>query len=725
MSSLPAGSLKDSEKRAPRRMKGIGFEVEEMMKLFLVIIIGLGVVILIIAASGGLSALLTEFCARNPQICGGINPNQAADYETAKASVDSLVCAINSVAKGENLCTQYSTASLTPTGIQGFAIGSNINPSVRCENKNVVTQQVKPQEIPISYNAELTNSNYFGCTPISGGYKCFTCNSGKLVPVQYNTIDAVFVKRLTMADGQQMSNYFYCNPFIDTDGREYYDCYDCKSGRRTEIQGEKKCQVIISGKCEISSTSNYVCTVSDFQLPQKVDKMWIMTYGDPKFITYWQVFPMQQNTWTFKVDARIHAAIIFATALPPTKIVGTFAQVAFKHISVSAFNKLTGKVITEATKKTISDEFSKEIYQYAFKRATEQKLKALVKGVTLEGSALALEYVRSISAKYIPDENSFILKSPYQDKEPFKLVSELDGKPVFIEWKLSALSVGSSMTDTAHLVSPCKIDSMEVKKMAVVCNQYVKNAKTGIIDCVSPVKLEKNGVLSYIKSIFSSGTEPSCDISNYIYIPSKETEFINNIDRMKSTSAKTLGQELFGSQFSFSKCAEESSTDPGDILINQDYLDYIERTAKKEKTTIEGYKYSISGCDENEDKIPDKIEIDYQGKQQLIMDSDYDGFFDSYALKGCTTDAVIISNLKKTAVSNDYNYCNHANGQYGNYLQWAGYGLSITSAIVAAFVPGAQIYSISVGVAAIASTSAAIAGEYDQYKEGWPGKLGA
>ncbi|MEM7815821.1 MAG: hypothetical protein QXN71_01745, partial [Candidatus Aenigmatarchaeota archaeon] len=82
-------------KKSSHSRKGIGFEVEEMMKLFLVIIIGLGIVVLIIATSGGIKNLIDEFCAKNPGICGQTQTQK--DYNTARASFNALVLAHNCV----------------------------------------------------------------------------------------------------------------------------------------------------------------------------------------------------------------------------------------------------------------------------------------------------------------------------------------------------------------------------------------------------------------------------------------------------------------------------------------------------------------------------------------------------------------------------------------------------------------------------------------------------
>lgn len=51
-------------------MKGQSWQIEEMLKIFLVMVVFLGAVLLIIASTGGLNSVLEEFCLKNPTWCG-------------------------------------------------------------------------------------------------------------------------------------------------------------------------------------------------------------------------------------------------------------------------------------------------------------------------------------------------------------------------------------------------------------------------------------------------------------------------------------------------------------------------------------------------------------------------------------------------------------------------------------------------------------------------------
>lgn len=53
-----------------RMMKGQGWEIEEMLKIILVLVIFAGSLLIIIALWGGLSETLQAFCLKNPSWCG-------------------------------------------------------------------------------------------------------------------------------------------------------------------------------------------------------------------------------------------------------------------------------------------------------------------------------------------------------------------------------------------------------------------------------------------------------------------------------------------------------------------------------------------------------------------------------------------------------------------------------------------------------------------------------
>jgi len=51
-------------------VKGVSFQIEEMIKLLAVMFVFLGLVLIIISATGGMNEVLDVFCQQNPSWCG-------------------------------------------------------------------------------------------------------------------------------------------------------------------------------------------------------------------------------------------------------------------------------------------------------------------------------------------------------------------------------------------------------------------------------------------------------------------------------------------------------------------------------------------------------------------------------------------------------------------------------------------------------------------------------
>ena len=806
---------------SPKRIRGTGFEVEEMMKLFLVIIIGLAVVILIIAVSGGLSSLLTEFCAKNPTICGGEDPNSKANYETAKASVDALVCAINSVAKGKDLCSTVlaSTGSSTTTqaigrnfGLTGFAIGDQ-QPSAKCEEKSTVTktrtvsaafyatdassadavckqsycgndatctandlksssltfERIRPKGTLLECTCETTmgsaqRQTVYGIDRHHAHRACMDlfpsfANNIYLYDCKENTDQAKYDSMINfwvgpsghaifgMKDVQLNAKKYECT-FSGDKGEERYFVYGIGAG--ADAQARKACEndVLYSTKyytinkltsyqisapqevaglflatdfsmaeetkytlnsqyqCQTTTTSkSFTCAVNNFRLPQKVQEAWIWSYGDPQFLAYWQVFPMDQNTWTFKTDWKLFAAIAVVSAIPPTRVAGAMVKIGFKGAWEGA-----KKISALQAEKMLA----KEIGDIAVKRFTEKPVTVLVKGAALSGAALAVEYADSTRANYQPNKNSVILKSPYQNKETFPLVDNLERKPVLIQWKPGLIT--STQTVSAHLVSPCSIQSMSIEMAVAECNDYVFNTNTGIISCIG-------------SSVNQQSSLPLCQIENYLEITNNAglpEENLINMVRIKQMDTNQIASYFFGQKWEeykqnkLKECPEE---------LDRDILHRLDDALA---VSIGGKEYWITACKEDEDETIDRIEVrekqliaGFSGyKREVLLDYDRDGHFESYALKNCQVDAVVIKDIKKASVkSNEHNYCFDETGNFPAVLKVAGIAAGIGGMIAAGFFTGGTGWAVLIG-SGIASASLSGAGEYKEYMGKWPGTTG-
>jgi hypothetical protein len=272
----------------PKKMRAIGFEVEEMMKLFLVIIIGLAVVILIIAASGGISSLLTEFCAKNPAICGDRTPQ--TDQNVAKASFDALVLAHNCV--------------LNPASCGCIQQACTKNP-----------EDYKQEKKPLGVTSNIIGKGITGLQ---------AAKNTKSVEVKCETQYDIASRFMGEYGSQQVCEQD-CNEECKKAGQE------CTGFKCDVLPGR-------TAKCflTIKTSSSVSCTVKNFNIPDSHKNMaddvkdYITGYGDPNFIVYFQNFPQGGDkawrgypAWYEKTGEMMFIAMCAADFLrPPLKFLG-------------------------------------------------------------------------------------------------------------------------------------------------------------------------------------------------------------------------------------------------------------------------------------------------------------------------------------------------------------------------------------------------------------------
>ncbi|UCD07660.1 MAG: hypothetical protein JSW41_01680 [Candidatus Aenigmatarchaeota archaeon] len=273
------------------------------------------------------------------------------------------------------------------------------------------------------------------------------------------------------------------------------------------------------------------CTVHDFKLPQKVGDVqtYIINYGDPKFILYWNKFPIEEDTWTFKSDWKVHALIAAFAIIP-----GGRATVAGAKVTWTALRGPSRRLVANTLAKEILEEFTEDELirvfgtKFAFQLAREEgeaiireygkafgkkELKSLlkqyakvkgkkyfakivmkeklisllkerfkarniksilIKGVTVEAIYAVAIIADSMSQKYDPRGNNMILKSPYEDAELLSLESSWEGKPVVVKWRPNKVFLYGTAYNNAHLVSPCYLKYIDVTKENVNCKRYIK-----------------------------------------------------------------------------------------------------------------------------------------------------------------------------------------------------------------------------------------------------------
>ncbi len=491
-------------------MRGIGFEVEEMMKLFLVIIIGLGIVILIIAASGGISSLLAEFCAKNPAICGGDTTSK--NDATVDKSVDALICAINSVSAGNKLSCSTQFQSMKLSGVTGFAIenAAQTGPSIECNFKKETIPEIKPLD-PWYTRAYYRIKNLFS-SPQKEEYGCTVYNFN--LPQKVTTAE----KWIAGYGDPQYIVYWQNFP-----------------------QGEERAW------SSYSTWLDNVGTVVLFALP--ADKIlegggWLIKKG--------------ATTVAEKVGTKLTA--IGSEFLE--KVTSTFKMAKDKTITAVFGKEATSEVKREALKgyysKYILDQYGNPAFieSAAFEALAPEKKLLVFKDLKLVGAempgttwsdietimkvakvttppALMAALVDSMNEKYNKKPGNIVIKTPYLSptQKPLENKKYLTTDPrnpdksvdvgyvVILDKQLSILSDPSKILDEKYtqfyLASPCHAD-LKIKETEVFCQTYTFDPTTSSAECAFTTK--NKACEESVRSI--TGT-PSCksDLDYLKYVP--------------------------------------------------------------------------------------------------------------------------------------------------------------------------------------------------------------
>ncbi len=228
------------------KKKGIGFETEEMMKLFLALIIGAGFFVLIVTLSGGLSGLMDKISS----LFGGAS--QEGYYQTAKLSTIALVDAINCVSN-PSAC---DPGFFTPQG-RTYTEADFNNPLTGMLIKSeTVTQEVT---LEVADSAECRQ-------------KCMKqyCQNNR-----YCKCECSLSRSITGTKCECKVTYLTSGPEV---------------------------------KCE-KTGQGVSCTVKNFYLPENFAGLfnkaeeYIAGFGDPSFLVYWQRFPPGEDASWEKFSA--------------------------------------------------------------------------------------------------------------------------------------------------------------------------------------------------------------------------------------------------------------------------------------------------------------------------------------------------------------------------------------------------------------------------------------
>ncbi|MBI4176653.1 MAG: hypothetical protein HY518_05585 [Candidatus Aenigmarchaeota archaeon] len=436
------------------------------------------------------------------------------------------------------------------------------------------------------------------------------------------------------------------------------------------------------------------CTVKNFWLPQKVDGgqrlQWINQFGDPKYLTYWQAFPADENTWTKPYNLKLHLLALTIGLIPipvgKTKAVAQTTKTVIAEFgeagAITAVETATISDIKDAVKNTVIKDFLTKAAASGIKKIR------LANGVTVEAVALGLAFYESVTGKYEERPGKLVLKTPYEGPGDFPLL-QLAGKPIAMQ---RSVGVFNSRDDAiAHFASPCKIESMDVVPSSnIFCGTYgYKTAGTETCSGNVGTDTETTGY-----------SEPRCEIISYLnYIG---VDSFNSFDEIQGMQIKNIierfnnkGYNNYLSHFSI----QDSYIKPQD-----------DGALNAETDNIPDHLFFSAGI---RHKIPEGF---YSG---VLIDSNYDGYIDAYSLSNCNTDGLVIRDIKKLRTTADglnegeNNYCFDERGGFkkalaglDNYISVSGTMVSVGAAVGGA--TGGTAYGILAGSAFLAFGSSYI-----------------
>ena len=527
-------------------MRGQSLQAEELVKLFLVLIVGIAVLILILNASGELQNIIREFCEQNPQLCGQYDADYYARNERiANHSVEALVCAINSVAEGSPQTCVSDFVEEVSSPLSGNVLAqADIpkNATVICNafgSTNVVSDH-EPTAI-----REIGEKLLFCYSYTQKGEDKF-CN---IITIPSNVDFSIteseiksWLRENSGDEGLGLVGDLQWDAGLAGPSNSIYVFAD--NTLFNEVIVKRSIDEVPSGIRPGTEESELECLVNDFILPQRVTdaEEWIIYYGDPEFIVYWNVFPHDEDTWTFEIDYKTIALLGAVSLIPGGKALSLGAKTgvtAFRSMGVgyrkyainviqrnlatsvgsgwvSTFSKAKLKLwmkeiaekkgpgffIKELVKESVGDRIATRTAKYLAKKGLT---KAIKRGVPVTAAALAASVIDNISEKYIPLENQVALKVADKTREPYTLVDDLKGKPVFVRW---TPEIGENV-ENLHFVSPCKADKLTVTKHSVKCGDYAYNKETDQLSCDEP---EIDGRAPQECGVFDQGIDDYIDV---------------------------------------------------------------------------------------------------------------------------------------------------------------------------------------------------------------------
>ncbi len=121
--------------------------------------------------------------------------------------------------------------------------------------------------------------------------------------------------------------YYYCSTFCyfgDEKVEEFDTEEECEEQKRELTTAGYMGEEGGANVSCLNTREGYECRVTDFNLPQDVSgfKEWIPYHGDPYYMVYWQNFPQEEDTWNFRISWSTYAIMAGISLVPWGKVAG-------------------------------------------------------------------------------------------------------------------------------------------------------------------------------------------------------------------------------------------------------------------------------------------------------------------------------------------------------------------------------------------------------------------
>jgi hypothetical protein len=287
----------------------------------------------------------------------------------------------------------------------------------------------------------------------------------------------------------------------------------------------------------------YGCRVYNYNLPQEVDnaEQWIAGYGDPKFLSYYESFPLgEDRAWSGYATWMENVGTVVLFAMPVGSIVsggkkwvsGTISSLkdSVKTKTLLGIDKLFTKLGWSKDKITvmmfeegISQVAKREAYQTIGQRLLSTLSSDQIRyGMNAAKKTTPLAFISacldSINEKYVRYSNKMILKQPYYEVKPWgingkKLPLGLEfEKPNNLPIVLDKQGVINDYLDkdliNFYLASPCEADLM-VERSTVYCSSYEYSPTKGLVCGYEDMSDACVGAIEHLEQ---EGRSPTIDI---------------------------------------------------------------------------------------------------------------------------------------------------------------------------------------------------------------------